>query len=86
MTEAQKVAVVVVRLVAVGIMAYGFLGFLGIGALSSGVAFFGPGGMQMGSMPGVAGMAAVAALLTIALGLGLFFLAKPLSRLVSFDL
>ena len=75
MTEAQKVGVVIIRLVASYVVLRGLLGAIGVLAFS-----------RLAMTMGMAGMAFTSVLLTVLGGVALFFAAPAISRLVTFDI
>ena len=75
MTEAQKVGVVIIRLVACYIVLRGLMGAAGLLAFT-----------RLAMTMGVAGMAVTSVLFTILGGVALFFAAPAISKLVTFDL
>ena len=79
MTEGQKTGVIIIRLAALWLIARGVLGGIGFAAMRSGAV-----GFSFSS--GMAGMAMGSLLLVVLAGIGLWFLAPPLVRFVSYDL
>ena len=80
MSEVRKFVIATVRLVGIAVAGYGLLGFVGVAVMGQRLA----GQNPMGS--GLVGMAAGGALMTVAIGLVIFFLASPVSRLATFDM